>query len=273
MKKWMILLAVTVFLAAISCGGSSRKDEGALVSIKTEYGEIKIRLYDETPLHRDNFLKLTNEGFYDGMIFHRVIKNFMIQGGDPAAIDVKKGIELSQTKLNYMIPAEINPKFYHKRGAVAAARKGGPSNPEKKSSASQFYIVQGEVYRPGQLDTMIVLINKQRKDMLLRQNLEAQKARLSELREKNDRETFNKVVAEVVAETDSIYEADYRFSLTDEQKKVYTTIGGYPSLDGDYTVFGEVVEGMEVVDKIAAVETDANDRPKQNITMKVEQIK
>ncbi len=273
MKNFVVFIAGVMILIGVSCVGSNTKADDTVVSIKTEYGEIKVKLFNETPLHKNNFLKLVNEGFYNGLIFHRVIKNFMIQGGDPAATNPKRGIELSQTTMNYTVPAEFNPKFYHKRGVLAAARRGGPVNPEKRSSPSQFYIVQGEIYRPGELDTLVMMINKQRKDLLIRENLEGKKARLNELKEKNDMQTFNLVVAGIMERVDSLYEADHIFSLSDEQRKVYTTIGGYPSLDGEYTIFGEVIEGMNVVDKIADVETNANNRPLKDIEMKVELVK
>lgn len=276
MKKFVGFITVILLITVISCGGSDKKQSDkkqndTIVSIKTDFGEIKVKLYDETPLHKKNFLKLASEGFYNDLIFHRVIKNFMIQGGDPdsklAPGELKMG---GNNELNYTIPAEIRPDLFHKRGALAAARKGGPSNPEKRSSASQFYIVQGEVYRPGQLDTLEMQINKQRKDLMIRENLEAERKKLNELKAKNDRQGFNMVVAGVIEKVDSIYNASQKFVIPDEQRKVYTTIGGYPSLDGEYTVFGEVIEGMDVVDKIAAVETDKNDRPKEDIHMKVE---
>lgn len=269
----MFFMIIVVMIFGISCGGNSKNQEGTIVSIKTDFGEIKVKLFDETPEHKKNFLKLVNEQFYDGLIFHRVIKDFMIQGGDPSATDVKKGIELSQTTMNYTIQAEIIPKFYHKRGVLAAARRGGPGNPEKRSSPSQFYIVQGEVYRPGELDTMETMVNKQRRDLMIRENLEKEKTNLNELKEKNDREGFNMIVARVIEKVDSVYEAEHKFVLSEEQRKDYTTIGGYPSLDGEYTIFGEVIEGMDVVDKIADAEIDPNNRPLKNIQMQIELVK
>ncbi len=273
MKKFVVFIAVVMLLTGVSCGGNGKQYSGTIVSIKTDLGEIKVRLYDETPLHKNNFLKLANEGFYNGLIFHRVMKNFMIQGGDPDSKVAKGDLRLGGEGLNYTVPAEIKPNLYHKKGALAAARKGGPANPEKRSSASQFYIVQGEVYRPGQLDTLVMRINDQRKKLMIRENLEAERKRLNEFKEKNDRESFNMAVADVVERVDSIYEADYKYVLSDEQRRDYTTIGGYPSLDGEYTVFGEVVEGLDVVDKIAEVETDINNKPKQDIHMKLEEVK
>lgn len=273
MKKFMGFIAVIILFAVISCGGSDKKQNDTIVSIKTEFGEIKVKLYDETPLHKQNFLKLVNEGVYNDLLFHRVIKNFMIQGGDPDSKNAQPGARLGGGSLGYTIPAEIKPNLYHKRGVLAAARTGGPSNPEKRSSASQFYIVQGEVYRQGQLDTLEMKINKQRKDIMLRENLEAESEKLNKFRADNDREGFNLFMARVVEKVDSIYDAGNQFVLTDEQREIYSTIGGYPSLDGEYTVFGEVIEGMDTVDKIAEVEKDSNNRPVNDIRMKVELVK
>ncbi len=273
MKKLVVFVTVVVFILIISCGGSKKKTDDTVVSIKTEFGEIKVKLFDETPLHKNNFMKLVQEGFYNDLLFHRVIKNFMIQGGDPDSKDAAQGAKLGGGSLDYTIPAEIIPKFYHKRGALAAARRGGSSNPEKRSSGSQFYIVQGEVYRPGELDTLEMRINKQRKDLMVREHLEAEKSVLNDLKAKNERDAFNLLVAEIIEEVDSIYDAGQKFVLTDEQREVYTTVGGYPSLDGEYTIFGEVIEGMDVVDKIAEVPTDGNNRPLENIKMEVELVK
>jgi peptidyl-prolyl cis-trans isomerase B (cyclophilin B) len=171
-------------------------------------------LYDETPLHRDNFIKLATNRVFDGLLFHRVIEKFMIQGGDPTSKDAEPGKMLGDGTLGYNIPAEFRPELFHKRGALCAAREGDMVNPKKESSASQFYIVQGRVWNTEELD-----------------NLQKRMKR----------------------------------EISAEQRDVYTTIGGTPFLDGEYTVFGEVIEGMEVVDKIAAVKCDKNDRPLEDV--------
>ena len=180
----------------------------------TNYGRIVLLLYDETPLHRDNFIKLATNRVFDGLLFHRVIEKFMIQGGDPTSKDAEPGKMLGDGTLGYNIPAEFRPELFHKRGALCAAREGDMVNPKKESSASQFYIVQGRVWNTEELD-----------------NLQKRMKR----------------------------------EISAEQRDVYTTIGGTPFLDGEYTVFGEVIEGMEVVDKIAAVKCDKNDRPLEDV--------
>jgi len=181
------------------------------VLIKTSKGNIKIALYNETPQHRDNFIKLVKEGYYDGVLFHRIIQGFMVQTGDPDSKNAKPGQMLGNGGPDYRIPAEINPNIIHRRGAVAAARD---NNPQKASSGSQFYIVDGTVYPEAQLVSMM---------------------------------------------------SRYGKTLTPEQLKAYTTVGGAPWLDGEYTVFGQVLTGMEVVDKIAAQQKDRNDRPLEDV--------
>ncbi len=273
MRQLALLIVIGFFITVISCGSGDKKEDGTVVSIKTEFGEIKVKLYDETPEHKKNFLKLVNEGFYNGLLFHRVINHFMIQGGDPNSRNAKDNIMLGGGNLGYTIPAEIVPKYFHKKGALAAARKGDRTNPEKRSSGSQFYIVQGVVFRPGQLDTLQLTINNRRKDNLFKSKLRDIQDEIKVFKENNDRTGFDIRIAEVREMVDSIYAAGSQFSLSDEQKKVYSTIGGYPALDGEYTVFGEVIEGLDVIDSIAAVETNKNNRPLKNITMKMEVVK
>jgi cyclophilin family peptidyl-prolyl cis-trans isomerase len=196
----------------------------------------------------------------------------MIQGGDPNSKNAEPSVQLGGGSPGYTIPAEINPKYFHKKGALSAARIGGPRNPEKNSSGSQFYIVQGDVYRPGQLDTMEMMINKQKKEIMFREKLETENSKLEALKAKNDRVGFDLLVAEVREEADSIYNAGPQFLMSKEQREAYTTIGGYPSLDGEYTIFGEVIEGLDVIDKIAAVKTNGANRPLENIKMKLELV-
>ena len=199
----------------------------------------------------------------------------MIQGGDPTSKNAAQGVRLGGGSLGYTIPAEIMPeKHFHKRGALAAARTGGTSNPEKRSSASQFYIVQGKIFTNGMLDTLEMVHNTQLKNELFKQYFENANDELQVFRDNHDKDGFNKRIADMRAEVDSAFEASVKkLKYTDEQRKIYTTVGGYPPLDGEYTVFGEVVDGMDVVDKIANVETDKFDRPLVDIKMQVELIK
>jgi cyclophilin family peptidyl-prolyl cis-trans isomerase len=198
--------------------GDQATENQRLVQISTDYGDMILMLYDETPLHRDNFLKLAEEGFYDDLLFHRVINNFMIQGGDPASRDAAPGQMLGSGGPGYTIPAEIREGKIHKKGALAAARQGDQANPQRNSSGSQFYIVQGRVYNSQELDQM---------------------------------------------------ERQRGFTFTASQRQAYTTIGGTPHLDDAYTIFGELLQGMDVLDKIAATPTGPGDRPREDIRMRV----
>jgi peptidyl-prolyl cis-trans isomerase B (cyclophilin B) len=273
MKRIAFFLLITFFVTILSCGSKERKGDETVVSIKTEFGEIKVKLFDETPKHKKNFIELVNDGFYNDLLFHRVINHFMIQGGDPVSRNAEEDIMLGGGGPGYTIPAEIVPKYFHKKGALAAARRGGAANPEKRSSGSQFYIVQGEIFTPGQLDTMEMTINRRRKNTLLKKHYDAIKEEIIELKKNNDRAGFDIRIAEERELVDSIYAASLQFAYTNEQRKAYTTIGGYPSLDGEYTVFGEVIEGLDILDSIAAVKTNKQNRPIKDVTMQLEQVK
>jgi len=271
MNKIFALLLVALTLVKVSNSRAQTASQ-SMVLIKTELGNMKLKLYNDTPAHKNNFLKLVNEGYYNGTLFHRVIKNFMIQGGDPESKDAPAGQRLGSGNPGYTIPAEIRPQHFHKKGALAAARKGGPSNPEKRSSGSQFYIVQGEVISNGMLDTLEMTVNNRAKNNFYKTQFSKASAELNAFRKNNDREGFNARVAEIRAETDSLWALQQPFSFTTGQREAYTSIGGYPSLDREYTVFGELVSGFEVLDKIAALETDQYDRPLQDIKITMEVV-
>lgn len=248
--------AFSFLLIIISCSAPGN-NENTFVSIKTTLGDIKIKLYDGTPLHRDNFIKLVNTGFYDGVSFHRVIKDFMIQGGNPAT---RTGLTKEQldTLDNYTIPAEFRKEYYHKKGAVAAARQGNEVNPEMRSSGTQFYIVQGVKYTDNELTAAEGRINSNIKQGLFARLIKetADSARLSgaPLQASEIQERASMKMFEYLTRT-----GDYK--LSENQINDYKTIGGVPRLDGTYTVFGEVIEGLDIVDKIASVETDQADKP------------
>lgn len=200
----------------------SCQDNSRMVLIHTDYGDMKVKLYDETPKHRDNFLKLAQEGYYDNTLFHRVIKDFMVQGGDPDSKNAQPGQMLGSGGPGYTVPAEFVPSFFHKKGALAAARQGDQVNPTKSSSGSQFYLVQGKPATDQELD-------------MIQQRLNVK--------------------------------------FTPEQREIYKTKGGTPFLDQNYTVFGEVVEGLDVLDKIANVPTQPGDRPVGDVKMTIKVIK
>ncbi len=214
MKKILLLISFMPFLAF------GQKVKNHYVRISSPHGEAFVRLYNETPQHRDNFLKLAKSKYYDGILFHRVIKDFMIQGGDPNSRGAHPDSLLGKGGLNYTIPAEFNPNLFHKKGVLAAARD---NNPEKASSSTQFYLVQGKVFT----DSALTVIEERR----------------------------------------------LKFRLPEAQREVYKTLGGTPHLDQNYTVYGEIVKGIEMVDKIAAQETGKADRPKVDVPMKVSVLK
>lgn len=273
MKKLLALVLLAFIGVGMSCSRAEKGGSNSMVLIKTEFGNMKLKLYNETPEHKKNFLKLVDEGFYDELLFHRVINKFMIQGGDPDSKNARPGVRLGGGSPGYTVPAEFVPKYFHKKGALAAARKGGSSNPEKRSSGSQFYIVQGFVHTAGKLDTMEMVMNNRAKNDLMKKKLKAATQELNQFRSSNDQAGFNARVAEIREEVDSIWTTMDKVSFSPEQREAYTTIGGYPSLDGEYTVFGEVVEGLEVLDKIAAAEVDKFNRPKADVKMEIELIK
>lgn len=244
-----------------------------MVQIETEYGTIKIKLYDETPLHRDNFIKLISEGFYTDLLFHRVIQGFMVQGGDPVTKNAEPGKILGSGDLGYTIPAEINPKFFHRRGILAAARQGDQLNPQKQSSASQFYILQGKVFRSGELDSLQPIMDEARKMSMLTLRVKAIEPGLNKLSSEGRQDEIMTIINDLRASIalDAAKLPPFRFS--EEQKKAYTTVGGYPSLDNNYTIFGEVMEGMEVVDKIAQQPVNEINRPYKDIKFSISLLK
>ena len=272
MNRYYFLILFILIASVVTCSNGNQEETETLVKINTDYGDIIVKLYNETPLHKENFIKLVEEGTLNDLLFHRVIQNFMIQGGDPLSKGAEPGKRLGGGSIGYTIPAEFLPeKYFHKRGALAAARTGGAANPEKRSSGSQFYIVQGEVFTAGKLDTLELVRNSQIKNAMFREYFENARDEFQVYRDNHDEDGFNIRITEMRAEIDSVFEySDQKLTFSDEQRDIYTTIGGYPSLDGEYTIFGEVVEGMEVIDKIAEVETDQFDRPLVDIKMQVE---
>ena len=236
------------------------------VKIQTTLGDIIVRLYDETPLHRDNFIKLVKEGYYNGTLFHRVIKDFMIQGGDPDSKGAPAGKHLGVGGPSYTLDAEIKPGLFHKRGALAAARQGDEVNPERKSSGSQFYIVWGKVYNQSQLGQLAKQLEIQEAQKIFDNLAFQQRAAIMLLRRERNHDGLQELQEKMAAEAMTQAKANGPV-LTDEQKKVYSTIGGTPHLDNQYTVFGEVEEGLDVVEQIQQTATGRNDRPQEDVIM------
>ena len=282
MKKKRNLLFIIVALATILVAGAitlkktSRKMNktenaaaaaqtaggDALVLLETSEGNIKVRLFGDTPKHRDNFLKLVKEGYYNGVLFHRVINEFMVQTGDPDSKNAPAGKALGAGGPDYTLEAEIvYPKHYHKRGALAAARQG---DPERRSSGSQFYIVTGKAYNDSTLKQMERQLQMMQKQQIFNELTKQHKDSIMAMRRNRDQAGLQKLQDELVAITEQ-KAAENPAALTSEQREVYATQGGTPHLDNQYTVFGEVVEGMDVVDKIEKAETDGRDRPVSDI--------
>ena len=235
------------------------------VKLETTMGDIVVELYDETPQHRDNFVKLVQEGYYDGVLFHRVIKDFMIQTGVGNSKTAGPDASLGDGDPGYTIPAEfVYPKYFHKRGALAAARTGDQVNPERRSSGSQFYIVTGKIYSSDELKMMTQRLATVKKQDIFRRLVNENHAQIETLQRNQDNEGLNELQNRLIQQTEA-EAAQSPFSLTDEQIDAYTSVGGTPHLDGQYTVFGQVIEGMDVVDKIQNAQTGRMDRPVSDI--------
>ncbi|MBQ3634719.1 MAG: peptidylprolyl isomerase [Bacteroidales bacterium] len=236
------------------------------VKIQTTMGDVVVRLYDETPKHRDNFVKLVKEGYYDGTLFHRVIKDFMIQGGDPESRGAAKGKMLGTGGPGYTVEAEIQEGIYHKRGALAAARQGDEVNPERRSSGSQFYIVWGQVYNQQQMKQYAKQMRMQKVQDAFNQMASERRAEIMQMRRNRDMAGLQALQDQLVAEAEKRVGPE---GMSEEQMKIYTTVGGTPHLDGQYTVFGEVEEGLDIVEKIQGTTTGRGDRPVDDIDMKM----
>jgi peptidyl-prolyl cis-trans isomerase B (cyclophilin B) len=263
-KSLLAILGISFFLMS---GCAQKKDH--LVTIKTNHGEMFAILYDETPKHKENFLKLVNEHYYDSLLFHRVIQGFMIQGGDPDSKKAPQDQRLGNGGPGYTIPAEFNPKLVHEKGALSAARLGDAMNPEKASSGSQFYIVQGTKQNEAQLKVDREKFNRALQQFFQRPENLPYRDSINAFIQNQDENGFNAYLDKLkpVVETQLGIKVDKEISP--EILKVYSTVGGTPQLDGQYTVFGKVIKGLEVIDKIAAVGKDGNDRPLEDVRMEI----
>jgi peptidylprolyl isomerase len=269
----VLVFSVLMLFSGLFLKAQTLSKETILIS--TSVGNIKIKLFEETPLHKKNFLKLVKQGFYDSLLFHRVINDFMIQGGDPDSKRANDTLLLGNGDVGYWIPAEFNPKIIHKKGVLAAAREGDDINSKKESSGCQFYIVMGKKYDSLALQKAELRVNR---EIVQKINYlvgfggksPALKAYYNRLYAQGKEDSLKIVTKQL---TDPISKAEYsktkHYTWTPEQKKTYATLGGTPHLDNNYTIFGEVIEGLDVIDKIAGMKTDKNDRPKENIRMKI----
>ena len=244
------------------------------VRMQTNLGTITLKLYNETPLHRDNFIKLVKDGQYEGLLFHRVINEFMIQGGDVTSKNAPLNKQLGAGDLGYTVPTEfVYPRYFHKRGALCAARTGDDSNPEKASSASQFYIVTGKVYSEGEIKQLEKQKESRLKQAIFNRLQNENKTTIMQYYKSGDKDSLaimrDTLIGKTEIETEKCKEET---KLTAQQREAYTTVGGVPFLDNEYTVYGEVTEGIEIVDKIQKVKTNSSDRPLENIVIESMQI-
>lgn len=270
MKQNFWILLIILACSAVACKSGQKKDgnmeKETVLKIETSMGDIKVKLYNETPKHRDNFIKLAKDGTYNGTLFHRVIKDFMVQAGDPESKNAPKGKMLGSGDVGYTVPAEfVYPKYFHKKGALSAARQGDEVNPKKESSGCQFYIVTGKVFNDSTLLNMEQQKNQNKVTEAFNALAQKHMKEIYKMRKANDQDGLYALQDSlfIQAEAEAAKQPDFHF--TPEQIKAYTTVGGTPHLDGEYTVFGEVVEGMDIVDKIQQVKTDRSDRPEEDV--------
>jgi peptidylprolyl isomerase len=276
-RKYLKHIILSISLILVIKLGFSQTFSPETILISTPYGNMKLKLFNETPKHRDNFLKLVREHFYDSLLFHRVIEGFMIQGGDPDSKYAEPAKLLGDGDLKYTIPAEFVPALCHKKGMLCAARNGDDVNPEKASSAAQFYIVQGKVRTEEDLISFEKRINKPiivkiKEDILNNPENALLKEKIATAKKEQNNDSlmvYFKVVNKLV---DEEYAKTPHYTFPPEHKTIYKTIGGTPHLDSQYTIFGEVIEGLEVIDKIAAVGKNKDDRPLIEVRMWVKII-
>lgn len=272
--KNIALSTTLLILFMLGCtlkSSKAEKGDEKKVLLSTKYGNMVILLYDETPQHRDNFLKLVEDGFYNDLLFHRVIKGFMIQGGDPDSKDAAASKRLGSGGPGYQIPAEFVEGLYHKKGALSAARTGDNVNPERKSSGSQFYIVQGKVYDEEMLNQYEDRQRFQATRSIAMNMFQERMDDVQRLQKEGKMDSINliKIDIQEKAEAQAALE---QHEISQERRKIYSTVGGTPHLDGAYTVFGEVIEGLNVIDSISNVKTDEADRPLQDVIMEMKII-
>jgi peptidyl-prolyl cis-trans isomerase B (cyclophilin B) len=265
MTKRICIASFLVFYCLVGC--TQKKDH--VVTIKTKFGDMVAILYDSTPKHKANFIKLAQEHYYDSLIFHRVIEGFMIQGGDPDSKKAQPGQRLGNGGPGYTIDAEINPRYYHEKGALSAARLGDQMNPTKASSGSQFYIVQGKKYTANEIK-----LDPQKFNMALQQFFQKPENKLyydtiAQLYQSRDVKAYEAYISRLQPIVEKQLGIKVEKEVSSEMIQAYTTLGGTPNLDGQYTVFGKVIKGLEVIDKIASQPKDGSDRPTEDVRMMI----
>lgn len=245
--------------------------QSGIVQISTNLGNMKFRLYNDTPKHRDAFIELANEGFYDGTLFYRVMQDFLIQGGSKSSKGAPPGKRIGYGDPDKTVDDEILAHYFHKKGSLCAPRQPDEVNPFQQSDISQFYIVKGRVYTVGELDTMEIIVNRPiRKKIVKRYMTPEIRANLKFLKEEKEVKEFRELAQEIKDQIETGYNLQTgTLEFSEAQREAYTTIGGYPDLDGKYTIFGECISGFDVIDKIAALKTDKNNRPFTDVKITV----
>ncbi len=265
-SKILLLFSIILF----SCFAKA-EEPTYYVQIKTNVGNMKVMLYNETPKHRARFLKLVNSKQFNGTLFYRVIKNFVIQGGSSDSRNAVPGAHIGYGSSTEIISSEFVSNRFHKKGAICAPRQPEHINHFRMSDVSQFYIVHGRVYTDEELDILEKRVNNPIKKQLLEIYYYPRKEELEILKETNPAD-YNKLLRSIKEKVDFEFNVSDKLIFTSEQRKAYTTVGGLPDLDGDYTVFGEVVEGFDVINKIANQKTDKNDRPLLDIKITIQEV-
>lgn len=253
MKKLFFLFAVLVFIGCAEKQKPLDPNEPVYVTIKTSMGDVTVVLYDDTPLHKENFIKLCQDGTYDGVLFHRIVKDFVVQGGDPKSKEREEGVRYGSYSGGYTVPAEILPKYFNKRGVLLDAKKGDNENPERASAGTQFCFMQGKVMTDEELDKTEIRINDIRRNWLYHKFKKELIGANPSLAEESNAELLDSEVSVMVMDT---LEVLGPYVIPEAHREVYRTIGGAPHLDGSVTIFGEVVEGQDVVEKMSLVETE-----------------
>ncbi len=264
MKRGLVIYFILLWSCQIMA-------QNRIVQISTNLGAMKFKLNNETPKHRDAFIQLTKEGYYDQTLFYRVIQNFLIQGGSRSSRNAAPGKRIGYGDPDKTVDDEIRPQFFHKKGVLCAPRQPDEVNPFKQSDISQFFIIKGKVFTDGELDTIEIAVNRPIRNKINAQYLTHEvKEKLKKLKAEKKVNEFRAIADEVKRQIDTDYTMHPgKLIFSKEQREAYTTVGGYPDLDGKYTIFGECISGIEVIDKIAALKTDENNRPFTDVKITV----
>jgi len=268
MLRWIICLAVFLL-------GNHAVSQQRIIEVSTNFGTMKFRLFDDTPKHRDAFIELANEGYYNGTLFYRVIQDFLIQGGSKSSKNAPPGKRIGYGDPDKTVDDEILSHYFHKKGALCAPRQPDEINPFKQSDISQFFIVKGRIHTDGELDTMEMAINRPIRNNIVKKYMTPSvREELKQLKAEKKVEEFRAIANRIKDQIETAYNLQPEvLEFSAEQREAYTTIGGYPDLDGKYTIFGECIAGFGVIDKIATLKTDKNNRPFTDVKINVKVLK